>query len=122
GTSRSLVVVPASGQQGSTIITLTVSDGTSNTQISFHVTGGSAPPTSGRVLRIANAQAARGADVTVPIQLVSLGNENALGFSLAFDPALVGSPRVKASVADAQLNVNTSQAASGRLGIGLALA
>ncbi|MGH9936532.1 MAG: hypothetical protein ACREAM_09815, partial [Blastocatellia bacterium] len=51
------------------------------------------------------------------------GDENALGFSLTFDPAVLGNPQAApgSDASSATLNVNTSQAGSGRLGVALSL-
>lgn len=61
--------------------------------------------------------------VTVPIELVAQGNENALGFTLAFDTAALGQPvAVLGTDATAALLItNPTQTGSGRLGIGIAL-
>src|SRR5262249_19959864 len=50
-------------------------------------------------------------------------DENALGFSLTFEPAVLGNPQAAlgSDAAGATLNTNTSQAGSGRLGIALSL-
>ncbi len=76
-----------------------------------------------RVIRVAPASGSPGNTVAVPIELVSQGNENALGLSLNFDPAVLGNPRpaLGGDATGAMLNFNTSQAASGRLGLTLAL-
>jgi len=61
--------------------------------------------------------------VSAPIELVSQGRENAIGFSLTFDQNILTNPQVTLGVdaAAAVLNTNVSQAAQGRLGILLAL-
>jgi hypothetical protein len=77
------------------------------------------------ILRIANASASGGGLVNVPVELLAQGNENALGFSLNFDTSLLAFTSVTLSPgapAGATLIVNSNQAASGRLGLGLALA
>lgn len=70
-----------------------------------------------------NVSAAPGTTVTLPIELFSLGDENALGFSLTYDPAILGNPSATlgADAGGASLNLNTSQTAQGRLGIAVAL-
>lgn len=77
-----------------------------------------------RDLHIVNNTAVAGQNVNVAIELVSLGDENALGFSLNFNPAVFGNPvgTLGTGGTGATLNVNTAQAASGRIGITLALA
>lgn len=62
--------------------------------------------------------------VTIPIELEAQGNENALSFSLAFDPALLINPVVvlgNDTDAQALLLLNTNELASGHYGVGLAL-
>jgi hypothetical protein len=74
-------------------------------------------------VRVVAAGVMAGGPVTVPVEIVANGNENALQFSLSFNPALLTYSDVElgASFADATLFVNASQVASGRLGIILAL-
>ncbi|NOT61421.1 MAG: hypothetical protein HOP19_14480, partial [Acidobacteria bacterium] len=61
--------------------------------------------------------------MTVPIDLVAVGDENALGFTLTFDTGIFSNPQVAlgADATNSSLNVNTSQTAQGRLGIAVAL-
>jgi uncharacterized protein (TIGR03437 family) len=61
--------------------------------------------------------------MTVPMELVAMGTENALGFSLAYDPGKLSNPVVVlgTDATDALLLLNTNQLANGRLGVGLAL-
>lgn len=77
----------------------------------------------GRSLRISCPTSPQSGTVRLPIELISEGNENALGFSLNFDPAVLGNPQVGLGndAAGASLNINSSQTAQGRLGIALAL-
>jgi uncharacterized protein (TIGR03437 family) len=76
-----------------------------------------------RTVRVANTSGQRGQQVVVGVEMDSLGNENALGFSLTFNPSdltlvtAVGGP----DTTGATVNVNTSQAASGRVGVAMAL-
>ena len=61
--------------------------------------------------------------VTFPILVVANGNENALGFSVSFDPSkltYVGAS-LGAGASGATLNVNSGHAGSGQLGFALAL-
>ena len=60
----------------------------------------------------------------VAVHLNAQGDENALGFSLNFDPAQLGyvSTTLGSGASGTVLNVNSSQAASGRVGLALALA
>jgi uncharacterized protein (TIGR03437 family) len=75
-----------------------------------------------REVRVVNTTAVAGQNVNVAIELVSLGNENALGFSLNFNPAILGNPSgaLGSGANGATLNFNP-QTASGRIGITLAL-
>ncbi|MGH9845801.1 MAG: BACON domain-containing protein, partial [Blastocatellia bacterium] len=78
-----------------------------------------------RVIRVVATNAAPGSSgLAVPIELVAQGDENALGFTLSFDPALLSNPQAAlgADAAGAQLATVTTQTAQGRLGLGLALA
>lgn len=66
---------------------------------------------------------AAGVPVTVPVTLVANGNENALSFSLTFDPArLTFKEALAGSAVEAGPLVNSLQAASGRVGIAVCLA
>jgi len=73
-------------------------------------------------VRVANGVPAPGA-VSVPIELVSEGRENAAGFSLTFDQTILTNPQVAlgSDATGAMLQTNPSQVAQGRLGILLAL-
>lgn len=79
--------------------------------------------TNGRVVRVATASGPIGGTVSVPIELVSQDDENAIGFSLSFDPATLSNPVavIGADATGAGFNVNTNQAGQGRMGIALAL-
>jgi len=59
----------------------------------------------------------------VVVDLQSAGDENAIGFSLSFDPSVLtySSASLGSDASQAVLNVNSSQAASGRLAFVLAL-
>jgi uncharacterized protein (TIGR03437 family) len=74
-------------------------------------------------VRAGFATAAPGAQVSVPIELVSLGDENAFGFSLTFDPAVLSNPQVAlgSDTSAATLGTNLTLASQGRAGIALAL-
>ena len=76
-----------------------------------------------RAVRVINANLGRGQRGAVTIELDAQGNENALSFSLNFDPAQLQfvSAAAGSGVTGALLNVNSSQAASGRVGLALAL-
>ncbi len=74
-------------------------------------------------VRILSTAAAATETVVVPVVLVANGNENALGFSLNFNPAhLTYNGMVLGSGAsDGSLLLNTSQVGNGSLGVGVAL-
>ncbi|HEY5915529.1 MAG TPA: FG-GAP-like repeat-containing protein [Verrucomicrobiae bacterium] len=77
----------------------------------------------GREVRVLNATAVQGLEVVVPVELQAQGDENALGLTLTFDPARLqfSSATLGAGAAGAVLNVNSLEAASGALGLALAL-
>jgi len=60
---------------------------------------------------------------SVAVELAALGGENALSFSLAFDPAAVSlaGASIGSGATGALLNVNSNQAANGQIGCALAL-
>ena len=76
--------------------------------------GGYGPSDLGRVLALANTVAQAGRPLTVPVQLTAKGNENALGFSVQFDPTqlVLNSVTLGAGAAGATLVVNQTQAAT----------
>jgi hypothetical protein len=76
-----------------------------------------------RTLRVKEAVFLRGAENRLEIELESSGEENAIGFTLSFDPTQLGYVRAIAA-ADAEvatLNINMDRAAQGMIGVGLAL-
>lgn len=79
--------------------------------------------TTSRALRAGAASGAPGGAVSVPIELLAQGDENALGFSLTFDPAILSNPQAAlgADSNGASLNINGSQTAQGRFGVAIAL-
>jgi hypothetical protein len=78
------------------------------------------PPATVRVL---DTPAAGGAPVTVPVVLVANGNENALGFSLNFQPSLLTYTGLTlgSDAASATLIVNDTTAANGSVGAAVSL-
>jgi hypothetical protein len=74
-----------------------------------------------REVRVSSATAVHGLTVTVPVILESLGDENALGFSVTFDPTVFQyySASKGSAAGSATLNVNPNQA--GKVGMTLAL-
>ncbi len=76
------------------------------------------------LVQFLNVLASSGGSVGVPVQLVANGDENALGFSLQFDSALLhftGAGLAGGVPDGATLLVNDGNAASGRLGLAVAL-
>jgi len=76
-----------------------------------------------RVIRARDGSAYVGQQLTVPIELVSLGNENAVGFSMSFNQTILTNAQVSTSglPTGAQANINTAQISQGRIGIAIAL-
>ena len=99
--SYSVIVTNAAGAATSSVATLTVP----------------------RVVRALSATGATGNDIDVPLQLLTHGDENAVGFSLNFDPARLTFREVRNNTwpTDAFLNVNTNAAAAGSVGFALAM-
>jgi uncharacterized protein (TIGR03437 family) len=76
-----------------------------------------------RIVRVVSVTGQRGQQVMVNLELDSLGNENAIGFSLSFNPTeltFIGAA-LGADASAAILNTNSAQAANGRVGIAMAL-
>lgn len=75
-----------------------------------------------RTIRVGAASGAVGGTISVPIELVSQGDENAIGFSLTFDSAVLSNPvaTLGSGANGASFNTNNSQAAQGRFGVALA--
>ncbi|MFN0112868.1 MAG: hypothetical protein ACKVZH_28745 [Blastocatellia bacterium] len=75
-----------------------------------------------RTVQVGTASGPVGGTINVPIELVSQGDENAVGFSLTFDAAVLGSPTAAlgSGATGASFNTNASQAGQGRFGVALA--
>lgn len=80
-------------------------------------------PTQNRIVRLGCGSANPGGQLQVPVELVSQGDENALGFSLNFDPNILSNPQIARGNAagSALLNINSGQVGQGRIGVALAL-
>jgi uncharacterized protein (TIGR03437 family) len=76
-----------------------------------------------RAVSIVQTGGAPGSQVSLPIELMAQGDEAGVGFSLSFDPAVLGNPRVARGTAtiNDQLVVNDTQVGQGKIGVGLAL-
>jgi hypothetical protein len=74
-----------------------------------------------REVRVSNGTAIHGLTVTVPVMLESLGDENAVGFTLTFDPSVFQyySASKGSAAASGTLNVNPNVA--GKVGVTVAL-
>jgi hypothetical protein len=118
GATRALSIAPIAAQMGTTIVTVSVTDGSASTTESFRLTVSDVPV---RVVRVIDAVANRGSEVVVPIELSAQGNENAIGFSLSYDQAVLGFVRGTSPISGAQLNANTTQLGNGRIGFAIAL-
>jgi hypothetical protein len=79
------------------------------------------PPATVEVTSLSNAPS--GTSITVPVLLLANGNENGLGFSLSFAPALLrlAGAALGSGASGASLVINTNQIGSGILGIAIAL-
>ncbi len=117
-TTGAITGMPTTAGVASFTITAISSGGCSRSQ-NYTLTIGQ----SNRMVRVGNASGNSGSIVSVPVELLALGNENALSFSLNFNPAILSNPQVTlgSDASLAQLNVNSFQAAQGRLGILLTL-
>jgi uncharacterized protein (TIGR03437 family) len=76
-----------------------------------------------RALRIGNATFQRGQAGTVEVEMDAMADENALAFTINYDPALMSFSEAVLSQAlsEAKLYVNTARAASGQIAIAFAL-
>lgn len=77
----------------------------------------------GPLFNIVSTNSSGGA-VNIPIRLVAAGNENAAGFSVQFNTNILRftSAKAGADATNAVLNINSTQATSGRFGLAIALA
>ena len=114
--------IPATdlSQAGTALITVLNPDGQFSNSASFTI---NPPGRSPSVVRVGNGVGNPGGAVTVEIALTAQGDENALGVSLAFDPTVLTNPQIApgSSVAGANFNANTTQAAHGRFGVVIGL-
>jgi hypothetical protein len=77
---------------------------------------------SKRVVSAGSATVQSGTNIRVPVRLMALGDENALGFSVTFDPAILSFTRVSggAATSDATVNINSKSSSAGTLGFAVA--
>jgi uncharacterized protein (TIGR03437 family) len=85
-------------------------------------TGFPTKPEAARDMRIVNLGIS-GSTLNLAIEYEAVGNENAFGFSVNFDPMVLGSPTAAtgSGASGATLLFNSLQAAQGKLGFALAL-
>ena len=76
-----------------------------------------------REIRIAGGMGVPGQSVLVRVEMVAIGNENAAGFSLNYDPQVLTNPRltIGSGAAGAILNANITNGRDGRMGVILAM-
>jgi hypothetical protein len=74
-----------------------------------------------RKVRLSGGETVTGLTVTLPLVLESQANENGIGVSLNFDPTVLRYVGVSGVASTANINVNASQAAAGRVGVLLVL-
>ena len=104
-----------------------ISDATANALVATYQGGTLTLQGSGgggsRTISAANTTIARGATGEVKIILAAQGDENALGFSVTFDPALLSysSYAAGSGAVAATINVNDAQKLTGKLGVVMAL-
>ncbi len=79
--------------------------------------------TGPREIKVTNAYLAPGTPVPSPVLLEAQGDENALGFSVSFDPTAFTytGASLGANAAGASMDMNATQATSGKLGLRPAL-
>jgi len=108
----------AGSQEGHVTLSATSTDGMAFTQ--FVAVKAVLGP---RVFRAVAPPVSPGSPAAVPIVLSALGDEHAVAFSLAFDAAMVRDPAVALGSAaqDATLAVDTTQSASGHVGVTVTL-
>jgi len=82
-----------------------------------------AGPSISRLVYATGTNVAQGQSTTISVKLNTQGNENAVGFTLGFDPTAFtfGSVTLGSGMSGVNLIANTSQAGTGRLGVVLAL-
>jgi len=108
----------AGSQEGHVTFSATSQDGMAFTEF-LTVTAVLGP----RQVRAVAPPVGAGSQVALPIVMSALGDEHAVSFSLAFDPAVLSAPSVApgTEAAASALEVDDSEAASGRVGITLTL-
>jgi len=110
--------VTSTTQEGHVTFSATSDDGMAFTQ-----TATVRAVVGARVLRVGNGNGPPGTSVTLPVELAALGDENAVSFDLAFNPAALQAPTVTvgANADTAVFITDASQVAAGRLGVRITL-
>ena len=105
---------------GTATITVTANDGKGLTAAATFTATVTATT---RVVRPAGVSALKGRSVDIPVTMLSQGNENALGFSLVFDPQILSNPqaRLGTDAGAATFFSNAAQQNQGRFGLALTL-
>jgi hypothetical protein len=70
-----------------------------------------------RTLSVSGANALPDSDVTLPVRLAAQGDENAVSFSVVFDPARLILTQAMPAVGWTHSILNTNQAGAGRVGV-----
>ena len=76
---------------------------------------------SPRIVRVVSTQTNPGQSVVVPIDLVSQGNENSVGFSMTYDPSLLLNPQVSLGSGAGAATLTANTTTSGQIGVAVAL-
>jgi uncharacterized delta-60 repeat protein len=121
--ARELSFQPAAGAVGTATVTVITEDdgGTANGGVNRGTNTFVIRVVSTKIYVVNAAPVAAGNAVTVPVSMLADGDENAVGFTLEFDPTLLTYTGVTADSGLA-LVANASQVAAGRLGIVLSKA
>jgi hypothetical protein len=75
-----------------------------------------------RILEVGSLSGQAGHNINVPVILHALGDENALGFSISFDPALLDFTSAEAGTGAAGASFNRNATAAGRGKVGVVVA
>jgi len=76
-----------------------------------------APASDGRAVSVTGVNALPGSEVTLPVRLAAKGNENALSFTVLFDPARMTFKGATPGTGWTSSIVNTNEASAGKVGI-----
>lgn len=87
------------------------------TNANFTATAGASP----RIVRVVNGYTTPGQNVTVPVELVSQGNENSVGFSLTYNSSLIFNPMVVLGSGATGGSLVVNNLTAGQIGILVAL-